>query len=85
MYDSHTGKGKPILLPHFSCHHLRHTFTTRLIEVGTNVKVVQEILGHADISTTLDIYADVTKDTKMRTFRDLENTFKSIGICGTPV
>ena len=50
-----------------------------------NVKVVQEILGHADISTTLDIYADVTEDTKVKTFRELENTFKSIGICGTPI
>lgn len=85
VLDNHTGKGEPILLPHFSCHHLRHTFTTRLIEAGTNVKVVQEILGHADISTTLDIYADVTEDTKVKTFRELENTFKSIGICGTPI
>ncbi len=85
VFDSHSGKGERVLLPHFSCHHLRHTFTTRLIEAGTNVKVVQEILGHADISTTLDIYADVTEDTKVKTFRDLENTFKSIGICGTPI
>ena len=85
VLDNHAGKGEPILLPHFSCHHLRHTFTTRLIEAGTNVKVVQEILGHADISTTLDIYADVTEDTKVKTFRELESTFRSIGICGTPI
>ena len=64
---------------------LEKYLAARLIEAGTNVKVVQEILGHADISTTLDIYADVTEDTKMKTFRDLENTFKSIGICGTPI
>lgn len=85
VLDAHKGKSEPVLLPHLSCHSLRHTFTTRMIEADMNVKVVQEILGHADISTTLDIYADVTEDTKVKTFRDLENTFKSIGICGTPI
>lgn len=49
-----------ILLPHFSCHSLRHTFTTRMCEAGVNVKVIQETLGHKDISTTLNIYTDVT-------------------------
>lgn len=55
---------KVVLLPKFSCHTLRHTFTTRLCESGINIKVIQSVLGHADISTTLDIYADVTKDLK---------------------
>lgn len=50
-----------VLLPHFSCHSLRHSFTTRMIEAGVNVKVLQEWLGHAEVSTTLDIYADVTE------------------------
>ena len=62
-----------VLLPRFSCHTLRHTFTTRLCESGINIKVIQSVLGHADISTTLDIYADVTKDLKkaeMQTFDD---------------
>lgn len=53
-----------VLLPKFSCHTLRHTFTTRLCESGMNIKVIQAVLGHADISTTLDVYADVTKDLK---------------------
>lgn len=53
-----------ILLPRFSCHNLRHTFTTRLIEAGVNPKVVQDTLGHKDISTTLGIYASVTNDFK---------------------
>ena len=38
----------PVLLPKFSCHSLRHTFTTRLVEAGVNIKVVQNVLGHAD-------------------------------------
>lgn len=48
----------PVLLPNFSCHVLRHTFATRLCEAGVNIKLIQEIMGHVDISTTLDIYVD---------------------------
>lgn len=44
-----------VLLPHFSCHSLRHTFTTRMCEAGVNVKVIQDTLGHKDISTTVNI------------------------------
>ncbi len=65
-----------VLLPHFSCHSLRHTFTTRIIEAGVNIKVVQDALGHADVSTTLGIYADVTKDLRKSEFADLDSYFK---------
>ncbi|MDD6736409.1 MAG: tyrosine-type recombinase/integrase, partial [Clostridiales bacterium] len=44
------------LLPHFSVHNLRHTFCTRFCENETNIKIIQEIMGHADIKTTMDIY-----------------------------
>ena len=66
-----------ILLPHFSCHSLRHTFTTRMCEAGVNVKVIQDALGHADIKTTLDIYADVTKDLKQSEFAALDQWFEN--------
>ena len=66
------GKKDPLLLPHFSCHILRHSFTTRMCEAGVNVKVIQETLGHADVSTTLNIYADATKDLKKREFANLD-------------
>lgn len=61
------------LLPNFSCHSLRHTFTTRLIESGMNVKVIQEALGHSDIQTTLNVYADVTKELKQEQFSQFED------------
>ena len=54
----------PVLLPNFSCHNLRHTFATRLCESGINLKVIQDVLGHADIQTTMNIYVDVTSDMK---------------------
>lgn len=66
-----------VLLPHFSCHSLRHTFTTRMCEAGVNVKVIQDTLGHKDISTTLNIYTDVTKELRQSEFEGLDSYFKS--------
>ena len=65
-----------VLLPHFSCHTLRHTFTTRMCEAGVNIKVIQDALGHADVSTTLGIYADVTKDLRKDEFAGLDAYFQ---------
>lgn len=38
-------------------HTLRHTFATRLLEMGVDVKTVSTLLGHASARTTLDFYA----------------------------
>lgn len=62
-----------VLLPHFSCHSLRHTFSTRMCEAGINVKVIQDTLGHQDISTTMNIYTDATKEMKKQEFESLDN------------
>ena len=59
------GENEPeCLIPHFSCHILRHTFATRLCEQGVNIKVIQAILGHTDFQTTMNIYVDVTNELK---------------------
>lgn len=47
-------------LPAIRFHDLRHTAATLLLSRGINPKVVSEMLGHADISITLRIYAHVT-------------------------
>lgn len=62
---------EPIILPHFSCHHLRHTFATRLCENETNLKVIQSIMGHKNIETTMDIYAEATDKKKAESFEML--------------
>ena len=67
---------EPVLLPPFSCHNLRHTFATRYCENETNLKVIQEILGHRDITTTMDVYAEATKDAKIKSFAGLEGKIK---------
>lgn len=66
-----------VLLPHFSCHSLRHTFTTRMCEAGVNIKVIQDTLGHKDITTTLNIYTDVTKELKRTEFDGLDKYFNN--------
>ena len=67
---------EPELLPHFSAHNLRHTFCTRFCENETNLKVIQEIMGHADISTTMNIYNEATKEKKIESFANLEGKIK---------
>ena len=72
ILDNRKGNEKVVLLPNFSCHNLRHTFATRLCEAGVNIKVIQEIMGHSDISTTLDIYTDATSDFKKKEMLSFE-------------
>lgn len=62
---------EPDLLPAFSCHITRHSFCSRLCESDTNIKVIQSVMGHDDIQTTLDIYAEVTERKKKNAFADL--------------
>ncbi len=62
---------EPVLIPKFSCHITRHTFCTRLCENETNVKVIQEVMGHKEIETTLGIYADVSEQKKKDVFKRL--------------
>lgn len=63
-----------VLLPHFSCHTLRHTASTRMNEAGINDRVRMQVLGHKDIEVTQNIYTDVFDDyskselVKMNTF-----------------
>lgn len=64
-----------IILPKFSNHSLRHTFTTRMCEAGVNIKAMQEILGHADAETTMDIYAEATKELKKSELFNFEEFF----------
>lgn len=70
-------KRDPVMIPRFSCHIFRHTFASRFCENETNVKVIQEVMGHADVSTTMNIYAEVNEDV---TRASLENLPKNMDV-----
>ena len=65
------------LLPHFSCHVLRHTYATRLIECGSNIKFVSYQMGHSEVKITLDRYVSVTNDFKHKEIKGFEDYMKT--------
>ena len=56
----------------FHFHQLRHTFTSNLLSNGAAPKDVHELLGHADVSTTMNIYAHSTREAKRSSVRLLD-------------
>ncbi|KKM11202.1 hypothetical protein SY88_09670 [Clostridiales bacterium PH28_bin88] len=63
-------------IPHANLHALRHTYATRLLEANEHPKVVQELLGHSQISMTLDTYSHVGMDLKRKAAEKLAGLVK---------
>lgn len=53
-------------------HDLRHTFATLLIESDVSMKIVQELLGHSTITTSMDIYTHVSERKKEQAIEQLK-------------
>lgn len=58
-------------LSHINFHALRHTFATRCIEAGVDIKSLSEILGHANVAITLNTYVHSSMETKREQLRKL--------------
>ena len=64
-------------LEDFHFHMLRHTYTSNLLSNGATPKNVQELLGHADVSTTMNVYAHATREAKRTSARLLDKVVGS--------
>ena len=72
-YDTHLYKlCDEAGIKHFCMHALRHTYATRAIESGMQPKVLQKLLGHASIKTTMDRYVHVTNDSMSKAVLQFE-------------
>ena len=63
---------EPLIVPEFSAHVLRHTFCTRLCENMDNIGVIQSLMGHADVTTTMNIYNSVKNEKKQEAMKDIQ-------------
>ena len=76
-YRFHTVLEKCRISP-FNYHVLRHTFATRCIEGGVDIKSLSEILGHANVSVTLNTYVHSSIERKRELLEKIsENTTES--------
>ena len=64
---------EPELLPDFTPHTLRHTFCTRMAENGLDIKVLQEIMGHANIAVTMQVYNHASFERTQRAVDELSS------------
>ncbi|MBE7032564.1 MAG: site-specific integrase, partial [Ruminococcaceae bacterium] len=75
-YDTHLYKlCDEANIKRFCMHALRHTYATRAIESGMQPKLLQQLLGHASIKTTMDRYVHVTEDSLTNAVKQFENHF----------
>lgn len=73
-YDTHLYKlCDEAGIKHFCMHALRHTYATRAIESGMQPKVLQKLLSHASIKTTMDRYVHVTDESLDKAVRQFES------------
>lgn len=61
---------------HIKFHGLRHTFATTLLENKVDIKTTSELLGHSDVSITMDVYMHPSDEHKRRAVKVLDNLFK---------
>ena len=72
-YDSR----KALLLPNISAHILRHTYCTRMAENGIDIKVLQELMGHANIGVTMQVYNHVNSERVQKEMERIQDVLEA--------
>jgi len=72
--NKHTSVWKPTI----ERHQIRHEYATILYEAGMDPKAAQQLLGHAQISTTMDIYTHISEKKRLENFMRLATYFENI-------
>ncbi len=78
IVEKHNQNKDLLPLPKMSAHILRHTFASRCAEGGLDAKTLQMILGHSDISTTLNIYVNLDNEEVQKKFHQMEGQMKVV-------
>lgn len=80
IIDAANKDPKALKLPSFSTHTLRHTFVTNCARACIPLETVMALVGHADMSTTVEIYTDVQPDMKEKAARMLADYIAAHGL-----
>ena len=78
-YDTYLNKLTDLAkIKHISAHSLRHTYATRAIERGVQPKVLQKLLGHKSITTTMDTYVHVSDDSMLNAIQQYQKNSNGV-------
>lgn len=78
LYRIHCKALEDANIPHTAFHNLRHSVATLLLQAGESIKTVQDLLGHADVDTTLNCYAHVLEEMKRSAADKLDSIFAEV-------
>ncbi len=76
IVKKYNNQSESFALPAISAHILRHTFASRAVEAGMDAKTLQIILGHSDISTTMNVYVQMDDGEIRRKFYEAAEGMK---------
>ena len=79
MYKLCKEAGKAIDRPDLRVHDLRHTYAVTCLQIGDDIKTLQENLGHATASFTLDKYGHVSEEMRNESARRMTEYMNSLG------
>ncbi len=78
LYEIHCRALERAGIKHTAFHNLRHTVATLLLEKGESIKTIQDLLGHADASTSLNIYSHVLNRMKAASAERMNGIIESV-------